>query len=174
MTLTVILVVLPPWCLSFSGKAQESKITPRTWVSSEEGTKYPKPSTGTTLPSYSKFTTPTVVVWILLSSSARGFQSNGTMFARHCAGIQLITWSTVIWSFTECTVSFPSEVMFKDVQGAFILTLTPCCLSMSCNLSVTVCMPPSIDHVLQCSFLAIVARGLRTEVSGAMSAREIS
>ena len=35
-------------------------------------------------------------------------------------------------------------------------------------------MPPSIDHVLQRSFLAIVAKGLRTEVSGAMIASEIS
>ena len=35
-------------------------------------------------------------------------------------------------------------------------------------------MPPCIDHVLQRSFLAIVDKGLRTDVSGAKSAREIS
>ena len=164
--LTVILVVFPP-SLSFSGKAHESKIIPSTWSGSDEGTKNPNPSMGTTLPSYSKFTTPTVVLWILFSSDSSSPQSLGRMFASLWAGMPLITWSTVICSFGHDTVSLPSALKFTAVHGEFNLKFTPRCFSTSCSLSVSVCIPPWRDHVLQRSFWALVAKGLVTEVSGA-------
>ena len=156
-----------PLHLSFSGKAQESKIIPSTGSGSEEGTKYPNPSTGTTLPSYSRLTTPTVVLWIFFSSDASSSQSFGRMLARVCAGMPLITWSTVTFSFGHVTVNLPSVLKFTAVQGASTLKSTPCCVNTSCNLSQSVCKPPWRDHVLQRSSLALVANGLRTEVSGA-------
>ena len=139
---------------------------PRIWTTSEEGTKKPNPSIGTTLPSYSRLTTATVTARMFDRSVASCSQSFASTVASVWAGNALITWSTRICSVGEETVSLPQESNFTEVHGDSSLTLTPFRWSSSSNLSESVCKPPFKDHVLQRSFFAFAPKQLWTEESG--------
>ncbi len=145
--LTVSLVLLPcSW-------TQESKITPRILIGSQEGTRNPNPSRGRSFPLYSRLTTPTVT----LRMSFRDVFKSDSVFGRiediSSADNALITWSASILPLVVSQVIPLSGRRWSDLQPVSSCTSSPCCSKYGTQWSISVCSPFWKVHTLHFCFM---------------------